>query len=104
MAMQKRLGEESDRSLTYLAASTRRPLITCVEQQLIGRHLESILENGYAELVKEHRVADLAKLYTLAARVDRLQDLRQAFSTNIRKVGEALVMDPEKVITPLPKE
>lgn len=42
----RRLGEEAQRLLHYLDMSTRKPLISCVEKQLIEKHLTAILQKG----------------------------------------------------------
>ena len=42
----KRLSEESERLLHYLDMSTRKPLVQCVERQLIENHLTAILQKG----------------------------------------------------------
>ena len=82
----------------YLDASTRKPLIQCVEAQLVEHHVPAILERGYASLVEQHRVEDLSRLYALAARVSALEQLKLAFKENIKATGETLVMDAEKVL------
>lgn len=92
-----RLAQELERSQSYLSKSSRKPLIACIEFQLVDQHFSSILDQGFASMVKEHRVEDLTRLYTLTDRVGRLQDLKKAFSGDIKKVGETLVMDPQKV-------
>ena len=42
--MQIRLHEEHERSLLYLDASTRKPLIATAERQLLERHISAILD------------------------------------------------------------
>ncbi|XP_062833350.1 cullin-4A isoform X2 [Anolis carolinensis] len=42
----KRLEEEADRVVTYLDHSTQKPLIACVEKQLLGEHLTAILQKA----------------------------------------------------------
>lgn len=59
--------------------------------------MASLLERGYAQIVSQHRVDDLARLYSLLARVGALEKLKLAFKENIKSTGEALVMDAEKV-------
>lgn len=96
--LQRRLAEEFERCQVYLDASTRKPLIQCVEAQLVEHHVPAILERGYASLVEQHRVEDLSRLYALAARVSALEQLKLAFKENIKATGETLVMDAEKVL------
>ena len=40
----KRLQEENGRLMHYLDASTRKPLISCVEKQLLQEHVIQLLE------------------------------------------------------------
>ena len=40
----KRLNEENGRLMHYLDASTRKPLISCVEKQLLQEHVIQLLE------------------------------------------------------------
>ena len=101
--MQRRLSEEFERCQVYLDASTRKPLINCVEGQLVKHHIATILERGFAALVMQNRVEDLARLYTLSGRVGALETLKLAFKENTKTTGEALVMDAEKVgLSPYP--
>lgn len=97
LALQRRLFEEFERCQVYLAAATRKPLIACVELQLLERHMPAILERGFEVMLQQQRIEDLARLYSLAARVKALDQLKAAFKENIKKAGIALVMDVEKV-------
>lgn len=47
-------------------------------------------------LMDGNRIEDLQRMYTLFARVDALESLRQALSLYIRKTGQSIVMDEEK--------
>ena len=40
----KRLTEENGRLVHYLDTSTRKPLVTCVEKQLLQEHVVQLLE------------------------------------------------------------
>uniref|UniRef100_A0A8C4Z4Z0 Cullin 4A n=1 Tax=Gadus morhua TaxID=8049 RepID=A0A8C4Z4Z0_GADMO len=42
----RRLEEENDRVISYLDQSTQKPLVYCVEKQLLGEHMTSILQKG----------------------------------------------------------
>ncbi|XP_075281317.1 cullin-4A isoform X5 [Opisthocomus hoazin] len=65
----KRLEEEGDRVITYLDHSTQKPLIACVEKQLLGEHLSAILQKGLDNLLDENRISDLTQTYQLFSRV-----------------------------------
>ncbi|XP_060039727.1 cullin-4A isoform X2 [Erinaceus europaeus] len=93
----KRLEEEGDRVITYLDHSTQKPLIACVEKQLLGEHLTAILQKGLDQLLEENRVPDLTQLFQLFSRVKGGQQaLLQHWSEYIKTFGTTLVIDPEK--------
>nr|XP_060625625.1 cullin-4A isoform X3 [Anolis sagrei ordinatus]XP_060625626.1 cullin-4A isoform X3 [Anolis sagrei ordinatus] len=71
----KRLEEEADRVVTYLDHSTQKPLIACVERQLLGEHLTAILQKGLDNLLDENRIADLTQMCQLFSRVKGGQQL-----------------------------
>ncbi|CAN7947275.1 unnamed protein product, partial [Ixodes hexagonus] len=65
--VERRLAEEWERLLHYLDHSTKKPLISCVERQLLGQHLSLILQKGMDQLLDDNR--DLGLMYSLFARV-----------------------------------
>lgn len=93
----KRLNEEAQRLLHYLDHSTRRPLISCVEKQLISEHLAGILQKGFDQLLDENRLEDLTLMYNLLSRVkEGLPELCAHFNQYIKKRGKVIVTNPEK--------
>uniref|UniRef100_A0A5F4W121 Cullin-4A n=1 Tax=Callithrix jacchus TaxID=9483 RepID=A0A5F4W121_CALJA len=93
----KRLEEEGDRVITFLDHGTQKPLIACVEKQLLGEHLTAILQKGLDHLLDENRVPDLAQMYQLFSRVrGGQQALLQHWSEYIKTFGTAIVINPEK--------
>uniref|UniRef100_A0A4W2GLX4 Cullin 4A n=1 Tax=Bos indicus x Bos taurus TaxID=30522 RepID=A0A4W2GLX4_BOBOX len=93
----KRLEEEADRVITYLDHSTQKPLIACVEKQLLGEHLTAILQKGLDHLLDENRVPDLTQMYQLFSRVrGGQQALLQHWSDYIKTFGTTIVINPEK--------
>lgn len=93
----KRLNEESERLLHYLDQSTKKPLISCVEMQLLGEHLANILQKGLDSLLDENRISDLTLMYNLFSRVKNgLIELCLYFSQYIKKRGRAIVINPER--------
>ena len=95
--LQRRLTEEYERCQNYLDASTRKPLIAAVEEQLLSKHMAAMLEKGFDAMMADMRVHDLARLYNLCGRIHALEPLRAAFRAYIKKAGLALIMDEEKV-------
>ncbi|KAK6195670.1 hypothetical protein SNE40_001052 [Patella caerulea] len=97
----KRLNEETERLLHYLDQSTKKPLIACVEKQLIDQHLPQILNKGLDNMLQENRIGDLMLLYQLFTRVNHGQkDLCSMFAVYIKKAGRMIVInnenDPDK--------
>ncbi|OXB63959.1 hypothetical protein ASZ78_006830 [Callipepla squamata] len=93
----KRLEEEGDRVITYLDHSTQKPLIACVEKQLLGEHLTAILQKGLDNLLDENRISDLTQVYQLFSRVKGGQQiLLQHWSEYIKNFGTTIVVNPEK--------
>ena len=68
-----------------------------VERQLVSEHLPTILDRGYSALMDGHKVEDVARLYSLAARVGAVELLRTAFRDYIKTTGLKMVKDEEKV-------
>jgi len=93
----KRLTEENGRLMHYLDASTRKPLICCVEKQLLQEHVIQLLEKGLDQLLEQNRAADLTLIYSLFSRVkDGLSHLCTYFARFIKLTGKCIVVNPEK--------
>ena len=76
---------ESLKFLFYLIA--RKPLIHCLEAQLLGLHLSNILQKGFDNLMDESRIPDLALMYQLFSRVKRgLEELCAYFGAYIKVI------------------
>nr|XP_020461524.1 cullin-4A [Monopterus albus] len=92
-----RLEEENDRIVSYVDQSTQKPLISCVEKQLLGEHMTSILQKGLNTLLDENRVTELALLYQLFSKVKGgLPTLLQFWRDYIKSFGGEIVCTPEK--------
>ncbi|PRD26335.1 UNVERIFIED_CONTAM: Cullin-4A [Trichonephila clavipes] len=93
----KRLNEEWERLLHYLDQSTKKPLIQCVEKQLLGEHLSPLLQKGLDQLLEEYRLNDLKLIYDLFSRVKNgHSQLCSHFNLYIKKTGRVIVSNPEK--------
>ncbi|KAK1308674.1 Cullin-4 [Acorus calamus] len=91
-----RLHEEHERCLVYLDVSTKKPLVTTAEKQLLERHTSAILDKGFTMLMDANCIEDLQRMSTLFLRVNALESLRQALSAYIRGTGQSIIMDEEK--------
>lgn len=58
--------------------------------------LDSVLARGFSMMVDENRTADLARLHSLALRVDASEALRAAWKAHLQRVGAAVVTDESK--------
>ncbi|KAM3625151.1 uncharacterized protein V6R79_007536 [Siganus canaliculatus] len=93
----RRLEEENDRIMSYLDQSTQKPLISCVEKQLLGEHMTAILQKGLSNLLDENRVTELTLLYQLFSKVKGgLPTLLQFWRDYIKSFGGEIVCTPEK--------
>ncbi|XP_077569029.1 cullin-4A [Stigmatopora nigra] len=93
----RRLEEENDRVVSYLDQSTQKPLISCVEKQLLGEHMSAILQKGLSILLDRNRVTELALLYQLFSKVKGgLPTLLQFWRDYIKSFGGEIVCAPEK--------
>nr|ACE75802.1 cullin-4A (predicted) [Sorex araneus] len=89
--------EAASRSLYFFNDFIKKPLIACVEKQLLGEHLTAILQKGLDHLLDENRVPDLTQMYQLFSRVKGGQHvLLQHWSEYIKTFGTTIVINPEK--------
>ena len=94
--VRNRLAHEEQRVVHYLHLSTRKALLAGTLEQLLAQHVDAVLEKGFADLMDLTRIDDLKNLYGLLALVDALPKLRAAFAAYIKRVGTAMVGDPER--------
>ena len=87
----KRLKEESDRLLHYLDIGTRKPLILCVENQLISKHITNILNKGFESLMDTNSSEHLSVMYALFSRVKDGQDKLCEYFGGYVKVTKPLI-------------
>ncbi|KAI9663184.1 MAG: hypothetical protein M1821_008232 [Bathelium mastoideum] len=82
-----RLDEEKEHVPVYLLNEILNPLMKTCETALISEH-SVLLRDEFQNLLDNDRVEDLARMYSLLARVpDGLDPLRQRFETHVRKAG-----------------
>ncbi|RKP06419.1 Cullin, partial [Thamnocephalis sphaerospora] len=93
----KRLEDETERLDRYLDAErTRGRLISTVEQSLISANMQKVLDKGCDSLLDSMDMDDLACLYAMCKRVERLGLLKDAFAAYIKRVGSEIVSDPKR--------
>jgi len=91
-----RLAQEEQRVVHYLHISTRKALLATTLDQLLAAHVDAIIEKGFSQLMEQTRLDDLKTMYGLYALVDALPKLRLAFAAYIKRVGTAMVGDPDR--------
>ena len=90
-----RLQEEGERAGAYLDPGTRKALLTCCEAALVAKHVSTLLDKGFVQLMASsaERLGDLGRLYALAARVGALDAVRAALGAYVREAGSKMVKD-----------
>eukprot|EP01025_Chloroclados_australasicus_P025868 TRINITY_DN25752_c0_g1_i2.p1 TRINITY_DN25752_c0_g1~~TRINITY_DN25752_c0_g1_i2.p1 ORF type:complete len:745 (-),score=82.84 TRINITY_DN25752_c0_g1_i2:248-2482(-) len=94
--VENRLKQESMRCEQYLEETTKRKLIAVVEQELLAKHMDHLLEKGFAQMMTDVRLQDLTLLYNLCRRIDFLDRLRASFKLYVKESGESIVQDTER--------
>eukprot|EP00958_Prasinococcus_capsulatus_P021842 scaffold3020_cov342-Prasinococcus_capsulatus_cf.AAC.9 len=102
---EKRLKEEIDRVHSYLDASTEAKITTVVEQEVLGEHMQTLLEmenSGIVKLLTDDKYNDLSRMYLLFRRVDSgLRMMRDMMQHHVKATGKELVTDAERQRDPV---
>ncbi|KAL3282913.1 hypothetical protein HHI36_006071 [Cryptolaemus montrouzieri] len=97
--VEARINEESDRAKHYLDESTEPRIVEVVEEELIKKHMKTIVEmenSGVVHMLKNQKTEDLACMYKLFGRVvDGLKTMADCVSQYLREQGKALVQEEE---------
>ena len=100
-----RLQEEAHRSHSYLASSTEPKLMHCVEHELITVHSRALVDmqsSGCIFMMRENKIDDLKRMYSLFSRVPSTLDyLRECMSGYVKKCGLATVANQENAKEPV---
>ena len=93
--VEARINEEAERATHYLDETTEPRIVEVVEEELIKRHMKTIVEmegSGVVHMLKNNRMEDLACMYKLFGRVsDGHKTIGDCVSTYLREEGKALV-------------
>lgn len=98
--VETRINEESERAKHYLDDSTEPRIVDVVEEELIKKHMKTIVEmenSGVVHMLRNHKTEDLACMYKLFGRVaDGLKTMSDCVSHYLREQGKALVQEEEE--------
>ena len=115
--VEARINEESERAKVYLDESTEQRIVTVVEEELIQKHMKTIVEvnefklkcldcfslilkhcmlqmenSGVVHMLKCQKTDDLHCMYKLLSRVSEgLKTMASCVSAHLREEGKALV-------------
>merc|ERR1712223_36887 len=93
--VEARINEEAERAPHYLDETTEPRIVEVVEEELIKRHMKTIVEmegSGVVHMLKNNRMDDLACMYKLFGRVsDGHKTVGDCVSRYLREEGKALV-------------
>merc|ERR1719411_25220 len=93
--VEARINEEAERATHYLDESTEPRIVEVVEEELIKKHMRTIVEmegSGVVHMLKNNRMDDLACMYKLFGRVsDGHKTVGDCVSRYLREEGKALV-------------
>ncbi|KAF8769975.1 Cullin-3 like protein [Argiope bruennichi] len=97
--VEQRINEEAERAKHYLDESTEKLIVKVVEEELISKHMKTIVEmenSGVVHMLKNQKTEDLACMYKLFSRVhDGLKTMVACVSSYLREQGKALVTEDE---------
>ncbi|CAF1210691.1 unnamed protein product, partial [Didymodactylos carnosus] len=88
-----RISEEAERAVHYLDKSTEERIIRVLEDELITKHIKTIVEmenSGVDHMLKHNKYEDLATMYKLFERVPSgHQTVADCMSNFLREQGKA---------------
>ncbi|CAF3505905.1 unnamed protein product, partial [Adineta steineri] len=92
-----RIGEEAERAVHYLDKSTEERIIRVLEEELITKHLKTIVDmenSGVYSMLKFSKCDDLATMYKLFERVPNGHlTIADCMSSYLREQGRTLVTE-----------
>lgn len=97
--VEARINEEAERAKHYLDKSTEEPIVKVLEDELIRKHMKTVVEmenSGVVHMLKNKKTDDLACMYKLFSRVpEGLRTMCECISAYLREQGRALVTEEE---------
>lgn len=98
--VEARITEESSRAALYLDKETEPRIVRVVEEELIKKHMRTIVEmenSGVVYMIKNSKTEDLACTYKLFSRLkeEGLKVIADTMSAYLREQGSMLVKEEE---------
>lgn len=97
--VEARITEEAERAKLYLDESTEPRIVEVVEDELIKKHMKTIVEmenSGVVYMLKNTKTDDLACMYKLFSRVSEgVKTISDCVSKYLREQGKSLVKEEE---------
>lgn len=98
--VEARINEERERARHCLDSSSEPHIVQVVEEELIAKHMKTIVEmenSGVVHMLKNSKYEDLGCMYRLFKRVkDGLRSMCDAMSKYLREQGKAIVSEDEE--------
>ncbi|KAL4220045.1 Cullin-3 [Mactra antiquata] len=95
--VEARINEEAERATHYLDKTTEEPIVKVLEEELISKHMKTIVEmenSGVIHMLKNNKTDDLRCMYKLLVRVPNgLKTMCTCISGYLREQGRALVSE-----------
>ncbi|CAH1781618.1 unnamed protein product [Owenia fusiformis] len=95
--VEARIKEEAERATHYLDKSTEDPIVKVLEEELISKHMKTIVEmenSGVVHMLKNNKTEDLGCMFKLFVRVPSgLKTMCDCISCYLREQGKALVAE-----------
>lgn len=103
--VEARITEEAERAKLYLDESTECRIVEVVEDELIKKHMRTIVEmenSGVVYMLKNTKTDDLACMYKLFSRVNGgLKTIADCVSQHLRSMGKNLVKEEDSGTNPI---
>ncbi|XP_071949341.1 cullin-3-like [Antedon mediterranea] len=103
--VEARINEEAERASHYLDKSTEVHIVGVLEEELISKHMKTIVEmenSGAVHMLKNNKKEDLACMYKLFKRVkDGLKTMCECVSGYLREQGKVLVQEEDRGKNPV---
>ncbi|KAL9113611.1 MAG: hypothetical protein Q9227_002349 [Pyrenula ochraceoflavens] len=103
----KRLKEEEERCQQTLSMITQPKIQKVVDQELIGRHLQDVIQmedTGVRNMLETERIEDLTNVFELISRVDSKKELlRIEIQRHVITLGKAINENAGNILATPPK-